>query len=598
MNSTVSELNKILSDYNKGNKYSAYSKLKKFSKKNPKNEKIKFNIAVMEQDQGLNSMAKRSYEKLIHDFDNFNAKINLYLLYLGEKEYFKAISIIELILKIKPQLNDVLLDKAFILFKSKNSYECIKICNSVLSKEKNNIKAINLIGQCFLEEKKYVEAEEKFLKAISYEHNNIAILNSLGKLYFEKYDLKKSENSYLKALQYNPKSYQTLNNLAGFYLEINKSNQALIYYQKALDIFSNEPTILNNLSKTYLSLNDTEKAEKYCLSALNIKEEDSFKKTLSIIYFRKLDFKKAWKNFDGRLGLNEFIQKNYSYKLISNKLLRNKKIDPNKKLLIIREQGVGDEILYGTIYEDILKNYDKVFIEADQRLIPLFLNSFGDKYKNRFSKLGNFSYNSEYLNKFDQVLYAGSLGYYFRNNIEDFPKKNYMKITNQVYQEGKEKLKFCKKKFKIGLSWKSFKNIYSNQKSINLKDLDFIINSNEIDFINLQYGDVDKEINDFNQTSESKIIKLKEIDLFNNLVSVGSILKNIDLFITVSNSTAHLAGALGVKTLLIKPFKQATFHYWNQPTQKTPWYDSVELLEREELNDSILFKKKVLSKLT
>ena len=56
----------------------------------------------------------------------------------------------------------------------------------------------------------------------------------------------------------------------------------------------------------------------------------------------------------------------------------------------------------------------------------------------------------------------------------------------------------------------------------------------------------------------------------------------MDIFITISNSTAHLAGSLGVKTLLIKPYNYALFHYWNQKSNKTPWYNSVELIERKD----------------
>ena len=59
-------------------------------------------------------------------------------------------------------------------------------------------------------------------------------------------------------------------------------------------------------------------------------------------------------------------------------------------------------------------------------------------------------------------------------------------------------------------------------------------------------------------------------------------LKNLDLFITVSNSTAHLAGSLGVKTLLIKPKNHAVFHYWNQPGNITPWYKSINFIEKNE----------------
>ena len=46
-------------------------------------------------------------------------------------------------------------------------------------------------------------------------------------------------------------------------------------------------------------------------------------------------------------------------------------------MLIIREQGVGDEILYGSIYRDVLESFEKIYIEADERLIELFINSFG-----------------------------------------------------------------------------------------------------------------------------------------------------------------------------------------------------------------------------
>ena len=74
------------------------------------------------------------------------------------------------------------------------------------------------------------------------------------------------------------------------------------------------------------------------------------------------------------------------------------------------------------------------------------------------------------------------------------------------------------------------------------------------------------------------------MDLYKNLLGVASLLKNLDLFISVSNSTAHLAGALGVKTLLIKPHNHATYHYWNQPSSKTPWYSSIKLINKKTLN--------------
>ena len=53
--------------------------------------------------------------------------------------------------------------------------------------------------------------------------------------------------------------------------------------------------------------------------------------------------------------------------LRSIKLLNKKVINPKKNLLIIREEGVGDEILYGTMYKDVLESFENTYIESDER---------------------------------------------------------------------------------------------------------------------------------------------------------------------------------------------------------------------------------------
>ena len=58
-----------------------------------------------------------------------------------------------------------------------------------------------------------------------------------------------------------------------------------------------------------------------------------------------------------------------------------------------------------------------------------------------------------------------------------------------------------------------------------------------------------------------------------------SILKNLDVFVTVSNSTAHFAGALGVPTILICPKKSSTYYYWDYEDGKTPWYKSISIIK-------------------
>ena len=98
MKDVSSKINNILKSYLEGNKKIAYSKLKKISKEYPLNEKLRFNLAFMEQDKGDINSAKKSYTELIDEFNNFNSKINLYNIFLREKNYYESLKLINNIL--------------------------------------------------------------------------------------------------------------------------------------------------------------------------------------------------------------------------------------------------------------------------------------------------------------------------------------------------------------------------------------------------------------------------------------------------------------------------------------------------------------------
>ena len=255
---------------------------------------------------------------------------------------------------------------------------------------------------------------------------------------------------------------------------------------------------------------------------------------------------------------------------------------------------MGDEILYGTMYYDLLNYCKNVSIECDLRLKNIFQNSYPE-YKNSFVDLGSISNNENILKNYDYVIYAGSLGKYFRKDINDFKKSKKLSAKYSYINDAKDELNKLNGKYNIGISWKSFKNRYSEEKSIYLDSLKNLLNTNDCNFINLQYGDIKKEVEEFNSKSRKSIFTFKNIDLFNDFDRIAGVLKNLDLFISVSNSTAHLAGSLGVKTLLIKPSNHALFHYWNQSGKTTPWYKSITLVERKEVLNEKKFIEKYLN---
>ena len=584
------DINFLLKEFSGGNKESAYKKLIKILHKRKNDDLLRYNVAVIEQELNLNEKARLNYKIIINKKQNIKAMVNLYNLEIKEEKYNDALRIINKVLELNNNLEFVAKDRAFVFLKLNKIDEAKSICNSLLRNNKENIDLLNVLGLCYLAEKEIDKAIDIFNQILNYDENNIAALNSLGRINHERRESVDAEKFFLKALKIDPSSYQVLNNIAGFYREEGNYKKSIDLYLRALELNPNNSYILNNLAKSYFDIDDFEKSEAYALRAHDLNKFDgNIKKILSFIYLRKQEYKKGWLYFDGRLNNSDFIEKNISFPELQTKILKLKKINNNSKLLVLREQGVGDEILYGTMYRDALDNLTNIKIECDKRLLNLFRNSF-DKYKDKFVKIGEISSDKSKLDKFEKIIYAGSLGRLYRNNKKDFIKAPYLKAENYRVKNIENYLKQFNKKINIGISWKSFKNRYSNEKSLSLYNFEKILKNVNYNFINLQYGNVRSEIEEFSDNTGINLITNDKIDLFNDFDDLAALLKNLDLFLTVSNSTAHLAGALGVKTLLIKPSNHAMFHYWSQPSDKTPWYDSVILIDKNKLNDDDLIE--------
>ena len=189
------KLNLILTEYSSGNKESAYKKFKKIYLKNNKDLKLRYNLAVMQQELGLLDEAEANYISLIKSNENIKYKINLYNLYISKKLYQKALDLINSIQSKNLSLMQVNQDKAYILYLLKKYDESINQCFQILKIDNKNPSTLNTLGLCFLKLQKYDEANTALLKAFSFDQENIIILNSLGRL---NHDLRKSKEADLK----------------------------------------------------------------------------------------------------------------------------------------------------------------------------------------------------------------------------------------------------------------------------------------------------------------------------------------------------------------------------------------------------------------
>ena len=76
----------------------------------------------------------------------------------------------------------------------------------------------------------------------------------------------------------------------------------------------------------------------------------------------------------------------------------------------------------------------------------------------------------------------------------------------------------------------------------------------DVELVNLQYGNCKAEIDDAYKKTGIAVKSVNEIDTFNNIDHLASLIHCCDRVITIDNSTVHLSASMGKQTDLLLPF--------------------------------------------
>ncbi len=593
MSNLENKLKKIINKFNGLDKENAYIEIKNLSQKYKKNLKVQNILSQISINMGDIDTAISALKNILFIEGNNSTALNtIYKLLIRKKEFDEALNYINLLLKIDKDNYEAKRDKLYIYFLKENFSKAIKYIQDELVLKIDDYFGINISGLIYLKLNDFNKAKKCFEKSIKINKEYIDAYNNLGTCLIELEKLDKAEEIFTSAYKINRNNLTTLINLGNVNSLRDKVDNAINFYNKALVFDSNNSEVYSNLTILYCRQENEEMAKLYFDKAIKINPNDNkLKYAYSTLNLKLNNFKKSWDFFDSRLLIEKNKQKLKNFNLIKNTLFSDLLIDSKDRILILREQGIGEEVLFSSIYEEIINKFDNIKIEADKRLVPIFKRSFK---KEIFVEEGYIS-NTDKVNEFDKLIYAGSLLKIFRKNINDFKNKNYLLADRDLIKVYEEKLKIHKKKMKVGISWKSVVNIYGNLKSLSIKDFEPLFNKDRL-IINLQYGDI-KNDKDYILSKKKHLEVFSDLDLFNDIEGCMALLKNLDLFITVSNSTAHFAGALGVPTILICPKKSSTYYYWNTKSERSIWYRNILVLGiKESINQTIANINSIIKK--
>jgi tetratricopeptide (TPR) repeat protein len=430
-------------------------------------------------------------------------------------------------------------------------------------------------------------------------------------------------NTYFeKALSLNPNFASTHNNIGaglyamGFILEARKHFEEsaklslMSGHYNNIDFFEKLSSVFVNLASTYVSHGNphecvilTQKAlefySTYCKLAKDVKEEDKPSTeplalfNVALASLEMGDYEQGFKlydyGFDARL--NKMRLRHFpKFPLWDGK--------PCETLLFYACQGLGDEIMFASILPDIQKVVKNIIVECDDRLINLFRASFPEITFYKYEK-GVDEPLWENDHKIDAAINGVLAFKYFRKKKEDFTGTPYLwnAEQNDIAINKIKEIPYCNelKKLKIGISWKGgVTETGKKYRSIELKKFMEEIGgaSPDISFISLQYTkDAKEEVDKFNEGQEFDFIQISHWpEIIDSYDHTASLLKELDLVISVPQSVVHLAGAMGVDTIQLCP----KYSMWQCGAygENPPFYGSVKNIWQEEAgNWDVVFEE-------
>ena len=396
----------------------------------------------------------------------------------------------------------------------------------------------------------------------------------------------------MQALSLKPLDSKAHQNMGSVMLALGRRHDALISFQTALDLDPKNINALSNIGNIFGELDQPENALSVYNECLEKSLHDhsgqaDLKYRMSFEYMKLGQLDKAWDYYDHGFILTD-TQSRTPKRKFEVPQWKGQPI-PCKKLMVWREQGLGDELMFMPTLRDLLEHHNDVIIECDPRLVTTLQRSF-PKCVVRTQAFYSPPNGLPVIQDYDFHIPLGSLLGIYRRTIEDFSKASPYMLTDSKKVES-FKSRINSNKPKVGICWRSGTlNVQRNQHYTPLSSWEPIFaKQNEFEFVNLQYGDCESELLAAEDAFGIKIHRWADVDLMNDLDSVASLIASLDHVVSAGTAVAQFSMAVGIPLSLYLPHGNpwvllGQTHY--------PWYpnNAVKLYQPEfgQVIDSVL----------
>lgn len=446
--------------------------------------------------------------------------------------------------------------------------EALRLVGLALESDPKYAEAYNSAGTYHKAKKQLDEADASFRQAARFKRNYAEAHYNLGTVLSDQDKLEEAVEQYRIALRIQPNYTVALNNLGIVLSKLLRLDEATDCFRRALHIDSKMASLYSNFGNALRRQGKYGRAmQAYaCASALAPDLIDS-RFNYGTLELQVGKLKPGWKLYELGFALGERRPQRHL-----EQPRWNGEDARDKSILVWREQGIGDEIMFGTCIPDLVRQVRKVIVECDTRLVPLFARSVPDALVRPSDSF------ARSVPDADAHIPMGSLPGLFRNAIGDFPKTpGYLRADPARMAYWKKRIDALGDGIKVGLCWRSqLRSRDRNLAYAEIEDLKPLFSIPGIRFICLQYDASAEEVAEINKAHGIDLVHIDGLDQRNDIDGAAALMANLDLVISAATSVGEIAGALGMPVWRFSLEADWTRH----GTRNRPWFPSMRCFSR------------------
>src|SRR5271154_2476619 len=438
-------------------------------------------------------------------------------------------------------------------------------------------------------------AKDMFLRYIALRPDSPLGYNNLGTVLCEMGETPSAIEVLRGALNRMPNEAVLWNSLATVLAESGRADESIVFYNEAIRLSPNFPRPHHNLGFAHSHLGNLDEAlaayDNALARAVDPKEvlEGNHSRSVCLMGMGRLE--EGFRDYE--------IRNTQRFRGYVQHMLRaprwNGEPLAGKRLLIIGEQGLGDELMFANIIPDLIEAVGpegKLQIAVEHRLVSFFARSFPQ------AEVG--AYDDRRITGPDDVqevrfiLWAirdgepdffttmGAPLQYFRKRVEDFPARPLFVADPQRGQDFRRRLDAMGPGPVVGICWRSMMQDIKRQKYFSSLDAwEPLLKVKGVTFVNVQYGDCRDDLAHARAQRGIDIKVFDDLDLKKDIEGGAALSAVLDLVISAPTAAAAIAASTGTEVWFLTAGRP-----WPQlGTDRFPWYANTRVLSPQKFGD-------------